>query len=129
APVEALRAARIKGGDAVLLPEFICRDVLASLHAVGADAVWYPVSSDLLPASSPATWPQARALLAVNYFGFPQDFEPFRAYAARTGAVLIEDNAHGFLSRDQTGRWLGTRGCAGLFSIRKSLPVPDGAAL
>jgi hypothetical protein len=127
--VEALRAAGIKICDRVLLPEFICRDVLASLHAVGADAVWYPITEGLRPATSPESWPGARAVLAVNYFGFPQPFDQFHAYAGRTGAVLIEDNAHGFLSRDETGRWLGTRGDAGVFSLRKSLPLPDGAVL
>jgi hypothetical protein len=127
--VEALRAAGLKAGDKVLLPEFICRDVLASLHAVDADVAWYPVAENLEPASSPESWPQARAILAVNYFGFPQPLPPFRAYASRTGAVLIEDNAHGFLSCDEDGRWLGMRGDAGIFSIRKSLPLADGAAL
>jgi hypothetical protein len=127
--VEALRAAGIHPGDKVLLPEFICRDVLASLYAVGADVVWYPVAEGLRPASSPESWPKARAVLAVNYFGFPQPLEPFRAYARRLDATLIEDNAHGFLSCDEAGQWLGTRGDAGVFSIRKSLPLPDGAAL
>jgi hypothetical protein len=127
--VEACRAAGIRPGDKVLLPEFICRDVLASLHAVGADVVWYPVAEDLRPASSPESWPKARVVLAVNYFGFPQPLEPFRAYAGRLDATLIEDNAHGFLSCDEAGQWLGTRGDAGVFSIRKSFPLADGAAL
>lgn len=127
--VEAFRAAGIGPGNKVLLPEFICRDVLASLNAVGAEAVWYPVGEDLGPASQPAGWPAARAVLAVNYFGFPQPREPFRAYAARTRALIIEDNAHGFLSRDDEGLWLGTRTDAGIFSLRKTLPLADGAAL
>ena len=126
---EALRAAGINAGDKILLPDFICRDVLASLAAVGAQVVWYPVGEDLRPASAVETWPEASAVVAVNYFGFPQPLEPFCAYAARTGAVLIEDNAHGFLSRDGAGRWLGTRGNAGIFSLRKILPLADGAAL
>ncbi len=126
---EALRAAGINAGDKVLLPEFICRDVLASLSAVGAKVVWYPVADDLSPASPAEAWPEAKAVLAVNYFGFPQPLELFRVYAGRTGALLIEDNAHGFLSRDGSGRWLGTRGDAGIFSLRKTLPLADGAAL
>jgi len=126
---EALRAAGIHAGDKVLLPEFICRDVLASLAVVGADVVWYPVGADLRPAGAAETWSTARAVVAVNYFGFPQPLELFCAYAARTGAVLIEDNAHGFLSRDEAGRWLGTRGDAGVFSLRKTLPLADGAVL
>jgi hypothetical protein len=126
---EALRAAGIGENDKVLLPEFLCRDILASLHTVGAEAAWYPVGEDLRPASPAKNWSDARAVLAVNYFGFPQSLEPFRAYAVRTGAMVIEDNAHGFLSRDENGMWLGTRADVGIFSLRKTLPIADGAAL
>jgi len=127
--VEALRAAGAGPGDRVLLPEFICRDVLASLHALGVVPAWYAVDPQLQPATTPDTWPTARAVVAVNYFGFPQPLAPFLAYAARTGAVLIEDDAHGFLSRDEEGRWLGTRTELGIFSLRKTLPLADGAML
>ncbi len=127
--VAALRAGEIGSADRVLLPEFICRDLLAALHAVGAEPVWYPVGVDLRPASVPETWPQARAVIAIDYFGFPQPLEAFRTYCRRTGALLIEDNAHGFLSRDEDGRWLGTRADAGLFSLRKTIAIADGAML
>lgn len=124
-----LRLYGIGEGDKVLLPEFICRDLLAALSAVGAQPVWYPVGSDLRPSTAPSEWPAARALVVVNYFGFPQPLQFFRAYAAKHGAVLIEDNAHGFLSRDENGGWLGTRGDVGIFSLRKTLLVPDGAMM
>lgn len=126
---EAFRAAGIGTLDRVLLPEFICRDVLASLHEVGAIPVWYPIGEGLRPSSPPQDWPQARAVLAVDYFGFPQALDPFHVYAQRTGALVIEDNAHGLFSRDAEGRWLGTRTNAGVFSLRKTLPLADGAML
>jgi len=116
-------------GQPVLLPEFVCRDLLSSLDAAGARAVYYPVRRDLRPATPPDRWPQACAALAVDYFGFPQDLEPFRAYAERTGATLIEDNAHGLFSRDEAGAALGLRADLGLFSLRKTLLLPNGAAL
>jgi len=127
--VAALQKAGIGEADRVLLPEFICRDVVAAIHAVGATAVWYPVGEDLRPAKPADEWADARAVLAVDYFGFDQPLAPFRAYAARTGALVIEDNAHGFLSRDDNGGWLGTRASFGIFSLRKTLPIPDGAML
>lgn len=116
-------------GDRVLLPEFICADVLASLAAVGATPVWYAVNRTLAPATDPAQWPAARAVLAVNYFGIAQDLAPFNAYAARCGATVIEDNAHGFLSRDGDGRWLGCRSALGIFSFRKTANTLNAAAL
>lgn len=127
--VEALRLAGVGKGDSVLLPEFVCRDLLASLYAVGAVPAWYPLTADLRPSIPQEIWPAARAVVAVNYFGFPQPMDAFRTFAERTGAIIIEDNAHGFLSRDDAGRWLGTRGDLGIFSLRKTWPMADGAAL
>lgn len=127
--VEALRLAGVRQGSRVLLPEYLCRDLLAPLHLLGAVPCWYPVAPDMTPATASADWPLADVVLAVDYFGFPQDLAPFQAYVERTGAVVIEDNAHGYLSRDQAGQWLGCRTGLGVFSLRKTLRIPDGGAL
>lgn len=127
--LEAFRLIGIGPGTRVLLPAYLCRDLLAPLHILGATPCWYEVKPDLTPEEQPEEWPSANAVLAVNYFGFPQDLEPFLAYAERTGATIVEDNAHGFMSRDQDGQWLGCRTGLGVFSLRKTLRVPDGAAL
>lgn len=72
---------------------------------------------------------QCKAVLAVNYFGFAQELAPFREYCLRTGATLIEDNAHGFLSKDTSGVLLGMRTGLGITSIRKTFRLVNGAAL
>jgi len=126
--LEALRLIGCGKGDSVLVPAFICRDVLAPVYMTGAVPVFYDVDDKLAPISFPTTQ-GVRAILAVHYFGFPQDLSPFRAYCAESGASLIEDNAHGFLSRDASGAFLGSQGDFGLFSIRKTLLMPDGAML
>jgi hypothetical protein len=125
----ALRIAGVAAGDTVLLPGFICRELLAALNAAGVVPAYYPVTARLTPDCELRRLPAAKAVLAVNYFGFPQDLTVFMRYCAQTGAVLIEDNAHGMFSRDARGRALGTRGDIGIFSLRKTLPTPDGAAL
>jgi hypothetical protein len=126
---EVLRMAGVGKNDSVLLPEFICREVLSAVHVHGARVAYYPVNASLGLACNPADLPAAKAIVAVDYFGFAQDLAPFAAYCARSGAALIEDNAHGLFSRDETGRALGTRGDLGVFSIRKTLAAPNGAAL
>lgn len=127
--VDALRACDVGPGDRVLLPGLICREVLASVNLLGVTAVFYPVTRQLCARFSADDIGPASAVLAVNYFGFPQDLQMFRHYCERTGAALIEDNAHGFLSRDENGAWLGSRGDAGLFSFRKTIAVSSGGAL
>lgn len=115
-------------GDLVLVPAFICHDLLAPIHSLGAVPRFYEVNEQLQPVAFPDT-EGVRAILAVNYFGFPQDLSPFRAYCNQTDAILIEDNAHGFLSHDETDTALGLRGDLGIFSMRKTLTMPDGGAL
>lgn len=127
--VDALRACGVAFGDRVLLPAMICKEVLASISVLGATPAFYPVSRQLRASFTAGAMSPAKAIVAVNYFGFPQELEVFRQYCARTGAALIEDNAHGLLSRDGNGQLLGSRGDAGLFSFRKTIAVPDGGAL
>jgi hypothetical protein len=125
---QALKLAGVAGGR-VLLPSFICRDLLSAVAAAGAEPVFYHTRPDLSPDADPTRWPDARAVVAVDYFGFPIELAPFEAYARRTGALVIEDAAHALFSRDAKGRLLGTRAPLGILSLRKSLPLPNGGAL
>jgi hypothetical protein len=126
---EAFRVLDLQPGDKVLLPEYICRDLLAALHQFSLVPIWYAVSENLSPHKPSIDWPKAKVVLAIDYFGFEQDLNPFFSYAKRTGAVVIEDNAHGFLSKSSDGHYLGTRATFGLFSFRKTLLIGHGAAL
>jgi hypothetical protein len=111
------------------MPEYICRDLLSSLNAMGIIAAYYPIGDDLKPATSFNQWPIAKAVLAVNYFGFPQNLNVFREYCDKYSAVLIEDNAHGFLSQDSLGMNLGFRGDIGIFSFGKTVMLASGSAV
>lgn len=127
--LEALNAANVQKNDTVLMPAYICRDLLAPLRMKQLKIRWYDLTEDMRPLLKSDKWPDAKVVLAVNYFGFAQDLSPFIEYSKRTGAILIEDNAHGFLSQDRRGAWLGCRANIGIFSLRKTLRMPDGAAL
>jgi hypothetical protein len=113
----------------VLVPQFICREVLAAVHLAGKKPLFYSVSRRLGLDENHAELPSACAILAVDYFGFPQDLKPFEKYCKRTGTLLIEDNAHGLLSRDESGRPLGTRAPVGLLSPRKTVGLSSGGVL
>jgi dTDP-4-amino-4,6-dideoxygalactose transaminase len=108
--VDGLRALDFAPGAFVLVPAFICRDLLAAIHAVAAVPIFYSVNQRLEPNDPSEAWPSGAEVLAVNYFGFAQDLSPFLGYCKRTGAILIEDNANGFLSAETSGTLLGARG-------------------
>lgn len=126
--VEALRLANVTKGDEVLVPALICKDVLSSIFTVGARSVFYQVDKSLAPVSLPHT-PLIKAVIAVNYFGFPQDLEIFFEYCNKFSVKLIEDNAHGYLSASSDRVLLGNRAPLGITSIRKTMRIPDGARL
>ncbi|MFZ9707830.1 MAG: DegT/DnrJ/EryC1/StrS family aminotransferase, partial [Ilumatobacteraceae bacterium] len=123
--VTALKLVRVQAGSSVLVPDFICRDVLASLHAVGANPVFYPIGDDLQMATTQSL-PSAQAIIVVNFFGFPADLRGARNFVSAHTAI-IEDNAHGWLSVDRDGTPLGSRADAGITSVRKTIRLPDGA--
>ena len=126
--VEALKLANVGTGDNVLMPSLICRDVIASIHTVGATPIFYEVDTKLRTVSFPSDV-AVKAIIFVNYFGFAQDLEIFERESSRTGAVLIEDNAHGYLSFDDDGKMLGSRAPLSITSMRKTLRISDGAEL
>lgn len=129
AMVKGLQLLGFEKDSVLLLPSFICRDVLAPAHALAGKVAFYDVNEQLQPIDPCEKWPKADVVVAVNYFGFPQPLEPFERFCKLHGARLLEDNAHGFLSRDAQGRWLGMRSDVGIFSLRKTLPLGVGAAL
>jgi hypothetical protein len=63
-------------------------------------------------------------VLAVNYFGV-RSFEPWRDWLGRRACILIEDH-----SQDPFSTWaLESVASYAVSSLRKTLPVPDGAVL
>ena len=125
--VAALRMSGIGAGSRVLVPDFICRDVLASFRAVGTDVSYYGIGPDLQIRPGQVL-PRADALLAVNFFGFPADIARLRE-ASGDETMIIEDNAHGWLSSGADGVALGSRTPLSITSIRKTIFAPDGALL
>jgi dTDP-4-amino-4,6-dideoxygalactose transaminase len=79
--VTALKLVRVQAGSSVLVPDFICRDVLSSLHAVGADPIFYPIGDDLQMAMTQSL-PSAQTVIVVNYFGFPADLRSVRNFVS-----------------------------------------------
>jgi dTDP-4-amino-4,6-dideoxygalactose transaminase len=70
-----------------------------------------------------------KAALVIHYFGFVQcNLKKVIEICKKNKVYLIEDCAHAFMSKYR-GRYLGTFGDASVFSLYKSLPIPDGGLL
>ena len=126
---QGLLSLNLKPGSRILIPSFLCRDVLASLNEVGLSIVFYDVDESLSLNSKIDELPKAEAILVVHYFGFETDLTNFKRYCDLNKAFLIEDNAHGLFSKNSVGNFLGTDGDLGIISIRKTFPIENGAML
>jgi dTDP-4-amino-4,6-dideoxygalactose transaminase len=121
----------LQADESVLAPAYLCAEVVGAFRAAGVRPEWYAVDDrgavdpdDIARRIHPGT----RAIYVVHYFGFPQDVVRLRAVADAAGVLLIEDCAHALFGH-AGGRPLGSVGDAAIFSLRKSLPLPDGGAL
>ena len=118
-------------GDRVLVPSYICRAAVEPIVAYGANVDFYRVHrncrldfEDIVSKITSST----KAMLAVHYFGFPQEIGRVQALCRQHRIFLIEDCAH-VLEGQSEGRPLGSFGDVSVFSWKKFLPVYDGAEL
>jgi len=127
----ALGALRISPKAEALLPHYLCRAAVEPFLAYGMDVGFYQVGRNCEPnfeEIESKIGPRTEAVLAVHYFGFPQDIRAFRRLCDSRKLALIEDCAH-VLTGQVSGRPLGSWGDASVFSWRKFLPLYDGSEL
>ncbi|WKZ33194.1 MAG: aminotransferase class V-fold PLP-dependent enzyme [Thermodesulfobacteriota bacterium] len=121
----------LKQGDEVLYPDLICDVMMVPCQRLGLKVKFYKVKDDLEPdlkSVARLITEKTKAVLAVNYFGFPQDLKALKEACSSKGLYLIEDSSHSFLGKAD-GMAPGMRGDMGLLSFRKLVPVLNGAAL
>jgi dTDP-4-amino-4,6-dideoxygalactose transaminase len=98
----------LKEGDEVIVPSFTFVSTANAFAVHGARLIFCDVRPDTLNLDEEAlaalVGPRTRAIVPVHYAGIGCAMERILEAAAGNGAVVIEDNAHGFL-----GRWRGTR--------------------
>ena len=122
-----LALARSRGGERprLHLPTFFCTEVASAL-AEAFDLSWFPdLPGDEAPDLTALRPRPGDLVLAVNFFG-ARDPAPWLEWTARHDDVLVvENHTHSPLSP-----WAcESRAAFAIASLRKTLPVPDGALL
>lgn len=115
----------------VLIPNYICQDLIEPISESSLKYVYYEIREDLSINIDDLTSKlneNAKGILVVNYFGMQQNISDLLIVAKKWNICVIEDNSHGLYSR-KNGKWLGTFGDVSIFSFRKTLDVLNGAAL
>jgi len=125
----ALQAVGVRVGDEVLVPAMTwigCASAVLRLGAiprfVDSTPAGLAMSAD---AAADAIKERTRAILLVHPYCQSADIEPFLALARSRKVALVEDcsHAHGAF---RAGRYLGTFGDVGVFSLQQSKVLTSG---
>lgn len=126
-----MRILEFPPGANILFPAYQCGAELDPVIRAGVGVRFYRVDMNMridFDSVRRAVNGRTRAFYLIHYLGFPRDIEEASLFCAAFGLALVEDCAHALYGRFE-GRPLGTFGSLGIFSMRKTLPVPDGGAL
>lgn len=127
----AMKEMGVGPGDKVLVPAYHCASMVQPVVWAGATPVFYKVrpdtSVDLDDVQSKIDG-ATKALMATNYFGFPQDLTSLRRFCDDSHLYFLEDCAHSFLG-EYRNKPLGSYGDYAIASAMKFFPVYEGGCL
>jgi dTDP-4-amino-4,6-dideoxygalactose transaminase len=124
----------IQPGDEVILPSFTFVSSVNAYVLRGARPVFADIRPDTLNLDErqleSLVTERTRAIMPVHYAGVACEMETILAAAARVGAAVVEDNAHGFLGK-WNGRMLGSLGALSTLSFHetKNFTAGEGGAI
>jgi len=130
----AVRALGLAAGDEVITTPFSFVASANCLLFEGVRPVFVDVEADTLNIDPElvrrAVGERTRAILGVDVFGHPADWDALRAIADRFGLLLIEDSAEA-LGSSYRGRPAGGLGDVGVFGFypNKQITTGEGGAL
>lgn len=126
-----IKALGLGRGDAVLLPSLNCGAEVDPMLHLGIRPVFYKIGKNLLVDCDNLVkkiTEDVKAILVTHFLGFPQPVEQIKQICTEKNLFLIEDCAHALLST-HNGKPLGSYGDMSIFSLLKTLPVPNGGVL
>jgi dTDP-4-amino-4,6-dideoxygalactose transaminase len=125
----ALGAAGISPGDEVIVPAITWFATATVCLHQGAIPVFADVDAATgmmtVQAVEACLTSRTRAVIVVHLFGYPAEIAALRRWADAHGLVLVEDAAQALGAR-LAGRYLGTWGHLGAFSLQQSKSITSG---
>lgn len=118
--------------DAILIPDYLCEVVELTLRSLNLKILKYEMKDNftinMQSLKSKLKLRNLKAIMVVNYFGFPQNIKVLKKICKKNKILLIEDNSHGYGGKENS-KLLGTRGNLGFSSPRKVLQIYSGGIL
>src|SRR3989338_2658510 len=92
--MEGLKALGIKSGDNVIIPSYICNVVLAPFKHLEIETRYFEIGTDFKPRMEQMEDlidRRTRAIMAINYFGFPSCNKEIDAICRKNNLFFIEN--------------------------------------
>jgi len=127
----AIKALGLNHGDKILVPSYNCGTEVDPILHLNVKPVFYRIKKDLsadMDDLQNKINDGVKAILVTHFLGFSQPIDEVKRICIEKDLFLIEDCAHAFLST-KNGSYLGSYGDVAIFSLLKTLPVPDGGIL
>src|SRR5437868_11944885 len=125
----AIGAAGIESGDEVIVSPYSMSASASCVLAYGGTPVFADVNADTFCISAETIAPhittRTRAVVVVDLFGHPADFDPIMALARAHGVIVIEDAAQAPGARYR-GHYAGTVADIGVFSLNCHKTIQSG---
>lgn len=128
---QAVKYLHIGVNDNVLMPSYHCGVEVEAVLKAKTNVRFFKIKENLeidLADLESRIDQDTKAVFIIHYFGFPQKIDALKKLCQKYKIFLIEDCAHALYSKQQ-GQYLGGWGDVSIFSLQKSLAVPDGGAL
>ena len=129
--VAAIEALSLKPEDQLLVPSYNCGVEIDPLLHLNIKPTFYKIKKDLYPDFDDLQKKitgNVKGILITHFLGFPQPVDKIKRICTERKLFLIEDCAHALLST-HNGKPLGSYGDVSIFSLLKTLPVPNGGIL
>jgi dTDP-4-amino-4,6-dideoxygalactose transaminase len=118
-------------GCEILAPSYNCGSEIDALLSSGSSVVLYKVGKNALidvDDLSSRISSRTKAIYVTHYFGFTHDLDKIINVCIKNNLYLIEDCALSLFS-SYNNNSIGIAGDVAVFSLPKTLPVPDGGIL
>lgn len=115
----------------VIIPAYTCFSVPSAILKAGLDVVLCDVDPSTLDLNlqrlRETVGPETLAIVVPHLLGQPAAMTSIRAIAESVGAFIVEDAAQAMGCKPEGGRWLGTQGDIGFFSLGRGKNLSAGS--
>ncbi len=121
----------LKPGDEALVPSYNCGSEIDQFYSNGLKTLFYRIKSDTtidIEDIFNKVTDKTKGIYVTHFFGWPQDIDALVKFCNTKKIKLIEDCALSLYSNNDRHP-IGKLGDAAIYSLPKTLPVPDGGIL